>query len=282
MTSMKVGTSSPQPLSSTRVSSTPSKTPTEPRKLPEVPIHIYIQRLLKTQSPLAIRMRKAIPHEVLSIPTQHRRVVSDTFSNTQHRLTRARLRRRENTTQVRTERTQGDGKTTPGNVEEGVKTVRFARDSSEGALGTRAASTARLLTINTSPRALSTRRSDEIIELRHTCKSARSTVRRERRIVKRKKRKLISDWHRCSIAVDNALNIDVNGYLPPSLIDYKQKRAELRAARGYTPQIQAPINLKKEVVEEYRRDLLKKALQRNIDKDLRYIYTFGSCSAAGT
>jgi len=43
---------------------------------------------------------------------------------------------------------------------------------------------------------------------------------------------------------------------------------------------EAPIvNIRKEVIREYKSDLVAKALARGVDKDMRYMYNFGSVSS---
>lgn len=250
-------------------------------KLPLIPIHLYIQRLLKGESPLRTRLQsqRTVPSEILSIPAKHRRTISDPFTVEKHG---AKGKRKDGGM-------LSEGKLMPMRIiaMDGVRTARGGRESAlncrEGIrLGERPISTARLLSINTSPRQITSIRSEEILEFRHTCRAARSTVRKERRIVRRKQKEFLLGLRRCSVAVDNALNLDVNGYIPKELAEYKKRRAEERAARGVSPLVLKHINLKKEVVSEYRREMLRKALQRNLDKDMRYIYTFGTCSALGT
>lgn len=106
-------------------------------------------------------------------------------------------------------------------------------------------------------------------------------VKTARKQVRRMKRKVTKGFKACSRDIDKALNVDLRGYVPKSLQEYKEKKAEFRRLAGKTTVTsQGPvINIRKEVVRQYKSDLVSKALARGVDKDLRYIYTFGSLSS---
>lgn len=158
------------------------------------------------------------------------------------------------------------------------KSVRFKLHD-EGKYSTRTLSDGQFLGASSR---FSPSKQDDLAGIKETCRLTRSGVRRDKRIAGVKRRRFMRGLKQCSVAVERALKVDVHGYIPKELQEYKRRKAEERAAKGLTLRKPPPIYLRKEVVFEYRRDLLHKALKHNIDKDMRYIYTLGSCSAANT
>ena len=161
---------------------------------------------------------------------------------------------------------------------EGTKTVRFKLEED-------GKSVARTLSEYVLPRPssrLNLSKHDNLLGIKESCRLTHTGVKREKRVVRLKRRTLLRSFKQCSASVERALKIDVYGYIPKPLLEYKRKKAEERAARGIVLRKPPPVFLQKEVVTEYRRDLLSKALRHNIDKDLRYIYTLGSCSTTNT
>lgn len=161
---------------------------------------------------------------------------------------------------------------------EGTKTVRFKLEE-DGKFVTRTHSECVL------PRPssrLNLSKQDNLLGIKESCRITHTGVKREKRVMRLKRRTLLRSLKQCSAAVERALKVDVHGYVPKQLLEYKRKKAEERAARGIVLHRPPPIYLQKEVVIEYRRDLLSKALKHNIDKDLRYIYTLGTCSTTNT
>lgn len=120
-------------------------------------------------------------------------------------------------------------------------------------------------------------------DLRISCIKARFSLQKERVQVQRQARSIHRRLHTCSLAVKHALHIDIQGFLPKALIMH---RAKLRTQRAALSPAARNGNLdmgdRKEVVREYRKALLNKALTRGIGKEMRYLYTCGSCSALGT
>ena len=118
-------------------------------------------------------------------------------------------------------------------------------------------------------------------DLRLTCAPTGRSVKTARRQVKRMTRKWTKSFKACAREVNQALKADVQGYVPKSLQEYKVRKAEERRLAGKTVSTaEAPIvNIRKEVIREYKSDLVAKALARGVDKDMRYMYTFGSVSS---
>lgn len=121
-------------------------------------------------------------------------------------------------------------------------------------------------------------------DLRVTCAPTGRSVKTARRQVKRMRRKFTKSFKICVRDVNRALKADVQGYVPKSLQEYKIRKAEERRLTGKTaPTANDPhLNIRKEVIREYKSDLVTKALARGVDKDMRYIYTFGSVSSVAT
>jgi hypothetical protein len=92
------------------------------------------------------------------------------------------------------------------------------------------------------------------------------------------KRKWNKSFQACVRDINRALQIEVQGYVPKSLQEYKLRKAEERRLSGKTVQADKgpAVSIRKEVIREYKTDLMTKALARGVDKDLRYIYTCGS------
>lgn len=117
-------------------------------------------------------------------------------------------------------------------------------------------------------------------ELRRSCITARSSLQKERFLVQRQARSIHRGLRKCSLAVSHALKIDIHGFLPKALIVH---RAKLRTQRLKSPpDSRAETESRKALVKEYRKALLNKALTKGIGKDMRYLYTCGTCSALGT
>ena len=118
-------------------------------------------------------------------------------------------------------------------------------------------------------------------DLRISCIKARFSLQKERVQVQRQARSIHRRLHTCSLAVKHALHIDIQGFLPKALITH---RARLRTQKAALSPAAGNWNVgdRKEVVREYRKALLNKALTRGIGKEMRYLYTCGSCSTLGT
>lgn len=117
-------------------------------------------------------------------------------------------------------------------------------------------------------------------DLRRSCITARSSLQKERFLVQRQARSIHRGLRKCSLAVSHALRIDIHGFLPKALVMH---RARLRTQRLKSPpEDRENIESRKAVVKEYRKALLNKALTKGIGKDMRYLYTCGTCSALGT
>lgn len=115
-------------------------------------------------------------------------------------------------------------------------------------------------------------------DLRVTCAPTGKTVQTTRRQVRKMKRKWTKSFQACARDINRALQIEVQGYIPKSLQEYKLRKAEERRLSGKTVQTDKgpAVSIRKEVIREYKTDLMTKALARGVDKDLRYIYTCGS------
>lgn len=115
-------------------------------------------------------------------------------------------------------------------------------------------------------------------DLKVTCAPTGKTVQTTRRQVRRMKRKWTKSFQACVRDINRALQIEVQGYVPKSLQEYKIRKAEERRLLGKTVQTDKgpAVSIRKEVIREYKTDLMTKALARGVDKDLRYIYTCGS------
>jgi len=117
-------------------------------------------------------------------------------------------------------------------------------------------------------------------DLRQSCITARSSLQKERVLVQRQARSIHRGLRKCSLAVNHALRIEIHGFLPKALVMH---RARLRTQRLTSPTAErGEAGSRQALVKEYRRALLSKALTRGIGRDMRYLYTCGSCSALGT
>ena len=260
------------------------------RQVVETPSHHSVQSLLKAHYARTIVAGSAKASSFnLAIPMKHRRTVSTEYermrvSRPKPKLTLSprSIPRISTSPQLKQ---RGSGNWDQGE-ESGVKSVRFAVESPSMSESKwqRTGSETQVMTPRpmTSAFSMISRRSEDLAGIGEHLKLTRTVVRKEKRVVKRKQRQLMRGLRKCSSAVDKALKFDIHGYIPKDLIEYKRKKAEERAAKGIVLKKPPVIHLRKEVVMEYRRDMLQKALQHNIDKDLRYIYTLGSCSANNT
>lgn len=120
-------------------------------------------------------------------------------------------------------------------------------------------------------------------DLRITCIKERFSLQKERVQVQRQARSLHRRMHTCSLAVNHALHIDIHGFLPKAMITHRAKlRTQMAAVSPAAENGNRDVGDRKEVVREYRKALLNKALTRGIGKEMRYLYTCGSCSTLGT
>lgn len=207
----------------------------------------------------------------LTVPLRHKR--TDSKNDPQKKYTRPRSK-------------EATPRLTPRGPPEHARTVRFSDShspdlSSAGGQTSSPRGTSRPTTSLTY-RSLMTERAEGIVGLKEHCAFTLSRVHSERRAVVTKKRSILDLLERCKERLDQALRIDQRGYIPKSLKEYKERKARERAERGETLRKPPPINLKKDVIREYRQDLLKKALAHGIDKDMRYVYTFGTISTTNT
>ena len=245
------------------------------RKHAETTRHISAQNLIKAHYTRISTARSFKPKTTgLIIPAKHRRAQTDDYEP----MRRSHSKSQSTFTPLPCASPVPPLTLPTAATPEGTKTVRFKLDDDSKSVK-RTQSDGQLLSLSSR---LSLSKKDNLRGIKEICRVTHSGVKREKRVVRLKRRRFLRGLKQCSTAIDRALKVDVVGYIPQPLLEYKRKKAEERAARGIVLRKPPPVYLQKEVVVEYRRDLLHKALKHNIDKDMRYIYTLGSCSTNNT
>lgn len=168
-------------------------------------------------------------------------------------------------------------------------TSRFSQyDPSEGSqtarMSTKAPLSDRFDTYSTpkSRVSLQSERSDGIVGLAEHILFTRSRVLQHKKAIFGSQVRLVRGLQECIDTINDTFKVDVHGYVPKALVEYKKKRAILRAQQGLQPGKPQKQHFKKDVVREYRSALLRKALAHGLDRDTRYVYTLGTIDATNT
>ena len=136
--------------------------------------------------------------------------------------------------------------------------------------------------IRTEPRmSLQEERSDGIFGLQEHIEFTQSRLLLQKRELFGSGVQLVRGLQGCVDTLNSVKKAETHGYLPKALVEYKQKKALLRAEQGKTQGVQ-PHHMKRDIIKEYRSELLRKALAHGIDRDMRYVYTLGTIDATNT
>ena len=130
-------------------------------------------------------------------------------------------------------------------------------------------------------KSLQAERSDGILGLQEHIDFTQSTLLHQKRQLHGSRVQLVRGMQSCVATLNSVRKAETHGSLPKALVEYKQRKALLRAQKTTEGGIQ-PFHMKRDVIKEYRSALLRKALTHGIDRDMRYIYTLGTIDATNT
>jgi len=124
-------------------------------------------------------------------------------------------------------------------------------------------------------------RSDGILGLQEHIEFTQGKLLQQRRVLLGSRAEVVRGLQSCVQTLNSVRKAETHGLLPKALVEYKKKKALLRAQKEGEKGTQ-PLHMKRDIIKEYRSALLRKALAHGTDREMRYVYTLGTIDATNT